>query len=228
MRKRFSALILSVATLAACSESILPPETSQSAPEGRALLAELTCSADVAARRISCAPAAPNLARGGAADLIIGGQNTYTTLASTNVVTNGTISLTGDVTVQNLTGQPWATANGTTANANGVRVFFHTLPNNGVTVANADGTGTFTASNQPYFQYAGTDLGADAILASGEVSSSRNWQFNLNGASSFTFQVYVTTQLPDEGGVLLWTPSTVAQSWRLSTARMPARHSTMN
>jgi hypothetical protein len=212
MLKRFSVLILSAATLAACSEATVPTDSAPLAPSGRALLAELTCKADVAAQRISCAPATPSLARGASADLIIGGQNTYTTLASTNVVTTGTISLTGDVTVKNLTGQPWATADGTTANTNGVRVFFHTLPNNGVTIANADGTGTFTASNQPYFQYTGTDLGADGILASGELSSSKNWQFNLNGASSFSFQVYVTAQLPDEGGVLLWTPSTVAQA----------------
>jgi hypothetical protein len=212
MRKRFSVLILSAATLAACSESILPPETPQSAPAGRALLAELTCNADVAAKRISCAPATPSLARGVAADLIIGGQNTYTKLASTNVVTTGTTSLTGDVTVQNLTAQPWATADGATPNANGVRVFFHTMPSNGVTVANADGTGTFTASNQPYFEYSGTALGADGILSSSETSSSKNWQFDLNGASSFTFQVYVTTQLPNESGVLLWTLSPVAQA----------------
>ena len=212
MRKRFSALILSAATLVACSEPTPPTEGSPAVPTGHALLAELTCKADVAAQRISCAPAAPSLARGASADLIIGGQNTYTKLTSTNVVTTGTVSLTGDVTVQNLTAQPWATANGTAANANGVRVFVHTPPNNGVTIANADGTGTFTASNQPYFQYAGSALGADGILSSGEVSSSKSWKFDLNGASSFSFQVYVTTQLPDEGGVLLWTPSTVAQA----------------
>ena len=211
MRKRLSALILSAATLAACSESILPTERPQATPTPRALLAQLTCKADVVAKRISCAPTGPSLS-GASADLIIGGQNTYTTLASTNVITTGTTSLTGDVTVQNLTGQPWATTDGTTPTTNGVRVFVYTPPNNGVTIANSDGTGTFTASNQPYFQYASTALGADGILASGEVSSSKNWQFNLNGASSFTFQVYVTTQLPDEGGVLLWTPSTVAQA----------------
>lgn len=212
MLKRFSVLILSAATLAACSESMVQPDAPQTAPSGHALLTELTCKADVAAQRLSCAPAAPTLARGVSADLIIGGQNTYTTLASTNVVTTGTTSLTADVTVQNLTGQPWATASGSTANGNGVRVFFHTLPTNGVTVNNPDGTNTFTATGQPYFQYSGTELGTDGILASGEVSSSKNWKFDLNGASSFSFQVYVTTQLPDEGGVLLWTPSTVAQA----------------
>ena len=211
MLKRLSTLILSAATLAACSESILPTERPQATPTPRALLAQLTCKADVAAQRISCAPPAPSLS-GASGDLIIGGQNTYTTLASTNVVTTGTTSLTGDVTVQNLTAQPWATADGTTATANGVRVFFYTLPNNGVTVANPDGTGTFTASNQPYYEYSASDLGADGILSSSEISASKNWQFNLNGASSFTFQVYVTARLPDEIGVLRWTPSTVAQA----------------
>ena len=212
MLKRLSAVILSAATLAACSEISTPTETGALAtPTPRALLAQLTCKADVAAKRISCSPTGPSLA-GVSADLIIGGQDTYTKLVSTNVITTAGVSLTGDVTVQNLTAQPWATPDGTTATGNGVRVFFYTLPNNGVTVANADGTGTFTASNQPYYQYSGAALGADGILASSEVSSSKNWQFNLNGASSFTFQVYVTTQLPDEGGVLLWTPSTVAQS----------------
>ncbi len=213
MLKRVSALILSAAMLAACSESTTPTgDMSQGPSSGRELLAQLTCNADVAAQRISCTPAAPSLAGGASADLIIGGQNVYTKLTSTNVVTNGTISLTGDVTVQNLTAQPWATADGAAATANGVRVFFYTLPNNGVTIANADGTGTFTATGQPYYQYAGSDLGADGILSSNETSSSRSWQFNLNGASTFTFQVYVTTKLPAESNVLLWTPSTVAQA----------------
>ncbi|HEX7978963.1 MAG TPA: hypothetical protein VF461_10200 [Gemmatimonadaceae bacterium] len=210
MLKRFSVLILSAATLAACSESTLPTDGSPLVPSGRALLAELTCNADVAAQRISCAPATPSLA-GASADLIIGGQNVYTKLTSTNVVNNGT-TLTGDVTVQNLTAQPWATTDGATPTTNGVRVFVHTPPNNGVTIANFDGTGTFTASNQQYFQYNSTALGADGILSSNEVSSSKSWQFNLNGAPGFTFQVYVTTQLPDEGGVLRWTASTVAQA----------------
>src|SRR5206468_1392871 len=83
--------------------------------------------------------------------------------------------LTGDVTVKNLTVQPWATTDGTTASPTGVRVFFVTLPDQGVTINNADGTGTFTASNQPYYEYSAAALGADGILSSNEVSSIKTW-----------------------------------------------------
>jgi hypothetical protein len=112
--------------------------------------------------------------------------------------------------VKNLTAQPWGT-NGAATAPEGVRVFFHTLPSNGVTVANATGTATYTATNQPYYQYS-TELGGDDVLASGETSSAKSWAFTLNGASNFTFQVYVVATLPDESGVLLWKSSPVNQT----------------
>jgi hypothetical protein len=211
MLKRFSALILSAVTLAACSESTLPTESSQVAPPAvPALLTELTCKADVAAQRIGCAPASPSLASSASPELIIGGQNVYVKLTSTNVVTSND-TLSGDVTVQNLTVQPWATTDGTTPTGQGVRVFFYKWPTNGVTVANAT-PGWYNDPYQNYFEYTGSEVGADGILASGEVSSSKKWKFKLNGASSFTFQVYIWTALPSENGLLLWTPSTVAQA----------------
>lgn len=211
MLKRVSALLLS-ATLVACSDSTVPSEVIQVPPTGRELVAELTCKADVAAARISCAPTSASLSSGALGDLIIGGQNTYVKLTTSNIVNNGT-TLSGDVTVQNLTVQPWAT-NGTTTSPNGVRVFFHTQPTNGVTVANADGTQTYTASLQPYHEYSaatGGKLGADNILSANETSLAKNWVFNLNGATSFTYQLYVVATLPDELGILKWTQSTVNQ-----------------
>ena len=64
MLKRLSALILSAATLAACSESSHADRTSLAGAvdAGRRCSPQLTCQADVAAQRISCAPAAPSLA----------------------------------------------------------------------------------------------------------------------------------------------------------------------
>jgi hypothetical protein len=216
MLKRLSASILTTALLAAaCSEPSTAPSrtTEQPAPDSPpALLAELTCTADVAAQRLSCGAPAPTLNRAISADLILGGQNTYVTLANTAPAVYGTDSLTAEVTVKNLTVQPWATTDGTTATSSGVRVFFHTLPNNGVTVDNADGTQTYTATNQPYFQYAQDTLGADAILSSGETSVAKHWRFALNGASSFTFQVYIVTNTPDEQGVLRWTGTTLSEA----------------
>ena len=210
MLKRVSALFLTAAVMAACSEFTAPNnEVAQVPAAGRQLVTELTCKADVAARTLSCAPPAPSF--GASADLIIGGQNLYVLLANTTPVVNPTVSLSADVTVKNLTVQPWGTADGTTTAGPGVRVFFHTPPTNGVTAANQTGDTTYTATNQPYFQYSGADLGGDGILSSGETSSPKTWTFNLNGASSFTFQVYLVTTLPDELGILKWTPSTVSQ-----------------
>jgi hypothetical protein len=211
MLKRLSALVLSASVMAACSDSATSPSDAVQPPlAGRELLAELTCKADVAAGRLTCAPASAKINSGALGDLIIGGQNIYVKLTSSGLVNNGT-TLSANVTVQNLTVQPWATANGSSSLTDGVRVFFHTLPNNGATVANADSVGTFTGSNQPVFNYRGSALGADGILAAGEISTSKTWTFNLNGAGSFTFQVYVLTKLPDDLGVLKWTQSSVNQ-----------------
>ncbi|MDB4883135.1 MAG: glucosyltransferase-I precursor [Gemmatimonadetes bacterium] len=212
MLKRVGSLVIAAVTLAACSESTVPTGPAQSPITAQqSILAQLSCRVDVAAKSVSCAPVSPSLVAGRSADLILGGQNQYVKLTSTNVVTTGTTSLTADLTVQNLTGQPWATTDGTTPTASGVRVFFHNGPTNGVTVANASGDSTFTGLNQPYFQYDGALLG-DGILSSNETSSPINWQFNLNGQSSFSFQLLITTAMPDEQGVLRWSRSTLTQA----------------
>lgn len=215
MLKRVSALILSAVVMSACSESTTPTDATPSPTSGpQSMLSELTCKADVAARSLSCAPPSPSLGAGISPDLIIGGQGTYIQLISSNIQRDA-ITLSADVKVQNLTVQPWATADGTTPSSNGVRIFFYTGPTNGVTVANADSTQTYTGSSpQPYHSYTGTALGADGvngILASGETTTNKNWQFNLNGATTFSFQVYVVTTMPDELGIMKWTQSTVSQ-----------------
>lgn len=58
-----------------------------------------------------------------------------------------------------------------------------------VTVANADSSGFFTASNQPYFFY-------DTILPYNTQTVNRVWQFNVpSTVSSFQFRVYVSAPL---------------------------------
>ena len=212
MLKRVSALLLSATVMAACSDTTVPvsSDATPTPTTGRELVAELTCKADVAAARIACTPASASVSSGALGDLIIGGQNIYVKLATSNIVNNGT-TLSGNVTVQNLTVQPWATLNDTTGTANGVRVFFHTQPTNGVTIANADDSTTYTATKQPYHAYTGTMLGADGILSPNETSAAKTWVFNLNGAGSFTYQLYVVATLPDEQGLLKWTQSAVNQ-----------------
>jgi hypothetical protein len=75
-----------------------------------------------------------------------------------------------------------------------VQVFFHLGPTatSGtgiITVANADGTGTFTAANQPYFAY-------HQILAQNAVSSAKTWQLQVTGSvNTFSFIVYIETDV---------------------------------
>ncbi len=165
---------------------------------GPALAVQLTCAVDVKAESMSCDPSSPSSAVGGSSmNLVVGSQHRYVRLA------NDAPSVTGDVwsanvTVQNLTLQPFGTLDGTAAEVEGVRVFFVDEPNNGVVVLNHDGESDFTgAGPQKYHEYAAGMLGADGILTGGEVSSARPWQFQLNGATVFTFSVLVWTEVPD-------------------------------
>jgi alpha-tubulin suppressor-like RCC1 family protein len=70
-----------------------------------------------------------------------------------------------------------------------VRVFFASGPTHGVTVGNATGQGVFLSSNADYFQY-------DVMLSPGQTSAGKPWIFNTNGASSFSFTVYVQAAVP--------------------------------
>src|SRR5207302_5940955 len=138
-------------------------------------------------------------------DVILGGQGTYVQLASSGTAYDAvTQAFTTNVTVQDLTAQPMATTDGTTADAGGIRVFVSSGPtttagSGTVTVANADGMGTFTGSVQPFWQYGG-------VLASGATSTSKLWRFTVpNTVTSFAFEVFVDAKLPVDNGVLRWT-----------------------
>jgi hypothetical protein len=215
MLKRLCALVIAGATLAACSESSPPTGVIPVVNDAnQSILAQLSCRVDAAASTLSCAPAGPASASGRSNDLILGGQNVYVKLTSTNVVTTPTVSVTADVTVKNLTGQPWNTGDGTTVDTAGVKVFFVNLPTNGVVISNPTDSAVFTASpKQPYFKYSGTTLlGADQILSAGETSGVINWNFQLNGATSFTFGVLIVAKMPDETGTLRWVRDTTSKT----------------
>src|SRR5438132_10113897 len=109
-------------------------------------------------------------------DLILGGQGMYVQLRSSNVSYNASTQIfRADVTVQNLTALNLGTPDGSTVT--GVKVFFYSGPtvtsgSGTVTVANPDGTGTFTGTNQPYFFY-------NQTLATGQVSAAKTWQWSV-------------------------------------------------
>jgi hypothetical protein len=59
-------------------------------------------------------------------------------------------------------------------------------------VANEDGTGFFTASNQAYYLY-------NQILDPYQISTSKSWQFQITGdVTTFTFSVYISAPMPNE------------------------------
>lgn len=149
----------------------------------------LDCKANVASASVSCStslPVGPNMA-------IIGGQNVYVRLTSSNVsAVGGTFSF--DVTVQNLLNEAMGTPDGVTADTAGISVFFFQGPTvtagtGAVTVANADGTREFNAPSQPFFRY-------NEILSKDEVSAAKTWQLAYDpGVQTFTFKVYVAAEV---------------------------------
>jgi hypothetical protein len=206
--KRCLVGLFAVALAAACSENspVAPIDDQAGAPPVReVILAALECRVDVGAGTLSCEPAS-SVAADARFDVIVGNQHRFVRLTNSAPSTVGS-TLSAGVTVQNLTLQPMATTDGTTPTADGVRVFFHTGPTNGVNVGNEDGTGTFTGANQPFFQYT-TQLGGDGILSQGETSSAKTWEFDISGCTTgppctFSFTVFVTAAVPNESELVV-------------------------
>jgi hypothetical protein len=129
-------------------------------------------------------------------------------LASDNVSYDGSQVFQADVTVQNLIAQVLGTTDGSTLDPDGVRVFFHSGPTvtmgaGTVTVSNATGTGTFTGTDQPYFQY-------DEMLATGVTSAPLEWQWNVPPTvTTFEFAVYVTAEVEHPDGWVAATPDAI-------------------
>ncbi|MBV9108363.1 MAG: hypothetical protein JO306_03025, partial [Gemmatimonadetes bacterium] len=187
--------------LAACDAAgPAAPTLPAPAPGSSSSSITLRCSVSVSDAEMRCEPAGPGGARG---DLMLGGQGTYVRLASTNVSYNGgTQTLQGDVTVQNLLSEALGTPDGSTVT--GVKVFFLSGPTvtsgtGTADVQNADGMGTFTTTNQPYFLY-------NQVLLPRGTSAARTWKFDVSPTvGTFAFTVAVAGKAPSEAGALRWT-----------------------
>jgi hypothetical protein len=192
-------LLAMVLAAAACSDSVGPERATDPDPTGVKPLAAVTCTANTQTGSVSCG--APT---GGALrDVIVGGQGEYVQLTSSNIaITADTFAF--DVTVTNLIAQPLGTTNFTTPDPAGVRVFFNTGPTSTsggtITVANPDGTGTFTAGGQPFFQYAG-------LLDPDSTTAPKRWKLQFTPeVTSFTFTVLVSAEVPYPDGYILGNP----------------------
>ncbi|MGB7212967.1 MAG: hypothetical protein WBC97_10110 [Gemmatimonadales bacterium] len=161
----------------------------------------MTCTARRADLTLTCT--GPEAASG---TVTIGSQGVIVALRSSNVsYDTATDILQATVTVQNLSILPLNTPDGTTLGG-GLDVFFVSGPSGPlgqvVDLPNEDGTGTYTAADQPYFRYG-------QILAPQAISSGKLWQFHLIGVASFTFSVLVSTTVPSSQAFLTWTEDPV-------------------
>jgi hypothetical protein len=183
--------LLAIALAAGCRDEGTLPQRPAPRP---ALATKLACTASTVARTLRCAPTdgAPAGVRG---DIILGGQGVFVLLTNTPPsFDTGTGIFQADLTLKNLIGQPMGTTDGTTADPNGVRVFFASGPTNGVAVQNADGTDAFTTGLQPYFAYHG-------LLSSGAATAAKTWKWQVPaGVTGFAFTLYVSAPVPHPNG----------------------------
>jgi hypothetical protein len=182
------------------------PIAQQEAPP---IVLSLTCDLNGSTSTVSCTPVPPTPPAGVNASVIYGATATYAIFFPYNLVKD-TVTHTWQFTayLQNLLKQSIGTLNGTTTT--GVKVFvtdFHATSGTGtVSVANADGTGTFTAPNQPYFNY-------NQIIAPSGYSGNKLWKFSVpNTVTAVSMSILLSTDFPAEQTVFAIAPDT-EPSW---------------
>jgi hypothetical protein len=187
--------------LAACSDTADAPPTAPVAPSApvgpTTTLAALDCTANVVGLSVSCAPVSDQ-GTGPAANIIVGGQNIYVRLTSTDVAYDGgSGQFTMNVTLENLIEQPMGTTDGVALDPGGIRVFFNEGPTvtagTGSASVTPDGFGFFLSAAQPYYRY-------DHMLARNASSVAKPWLFIVQPTvQTFTFRVFVSApvQFPD-------------------------------
>jgi hypothetical protein len=165
-----------------------PPPTGPGAPP--ITLAALDCVANKESLAVSCSPATSQ-AGTAAGDIIVGNQNVYVRLVSSNIAYNGgTGQFTFDATLENLIEQPLGTVDGTTLDPAGIRIFFYTSPavtgGSGSVAVVPDGFAFFTAAAQAYYTY-------PYLLDQNEVSPTETWTFVVPpSVTDFHFSVLVS------------------------------------
>ncbi len=195
--------MLALALASGCVDRESPLSPIDTPDPGGPVVADLVhvrCEVDVASATLSCRPV-EQVADGGALyDRIVGAQDLYVKLASSGTTYDSETSIfQSNVTLQNLLAQKMGTTDGETVE--GAYVFFVQGPevtsgSGSVSVNNPDGLGTFTSTDQPYFHF-------NQILSPYQVSIPKTWEFLVDPTvNTFTFLVYVSAPLQDEGVLL--------------------------
>jgi hypothetical protein len=199
---------IAVAAVLLCACSVTDSSAPLPRPVPRAAIVSLKCVAMVRIRpSVQCEsnPLSSTAHSHRLKDVVVGRQNIDVTLSFANATYSSTTNMfTVGVSVTNLMTQPMGTTDGTTSSPSGTRVFFTSGPSlsfgtGTISLTNADGTGTFTASGQPYFQYA-------TLIQPNATSSARTWTFQLGpNVTGFAFVVEVDAPMPAEGSIRHWT-----------------------
>jgi hypothetical protein len=212
---RWMTLVALVLVMSACTETtpLTSPETgAETDPVQSTHVASVTCTANVVLGELSCGkvPVVDGMSGLSPNFIIVGGQGVFVQLTSTNVSYNSVTEIfQADVAVQNLILQGLGSADGITTT--GVRVFFHSGPNlvsgsGTVTVDNADGTGTFTQTNQPFHFY-------DTFLPPFFTTSPKTWRWNVpTTVTTFEFTVFVDADILNPDGFVLMSPPSALMS----------------
>lgn len=200
-----AALLTLLATAAACTDRnpAGPAPGDPGGPGGPGAppltIQSLVCKGNFATLSVTCAPPAPET--GGTSPLIVGGQNVYVKVTTSNIVyNNGTGQFTFNTTLQNLLPQPMGTTDGTTLDPGGVRIFFSSGPTvtsgTGSVAVIPDGFATFTAGGQAYYQFS-------EILEQNETSAADTWTFIMPPTvGTFEFVVFISTPVPFPNGYI--------------------------
>lgn len=201
-RALFLAGLVAAVSCSDAGDPLGPDVRKPPTPEPANVLQALDCTVTVSSRSMTCASAQPGT--GAASGLIVGGQDLYVKLVSTGMAVVAD-TFVFNATVQNLLRQGLGVNDDGSANAEGVRVFFHSGPNavgggGPVVVAGASGSEVFLSGNKPYYQYTGA-------LEPNEVSEARQWKLALNGAPQFNFKVYVSARVKYPQGWVDITPN---------------------
>lgn len=201
LRPLLAALLLA----AACTDARTPLSPNPDTREPAQPLQALDCALSVTRETMECGAPAPSTGGAlGAGGVILGGQNVFVRLASSNVTTRGD-TLPADVTIQNLISQPLGTRDGVTPHQDGVRIFFQTgpsaSPSGAAWLGNPDGAGDFFGPEQAFFAY-------NTVLAPGATSAPRTWKFvHSGGVATITFRVYVAAQVQRDQEQFVITPA---------------------
>ncbi|HYW06895.1 MAG TPA: hypothetical protein VE913_08065 [Longimicrobium sp.] len=182
-------LAATVVLAAACGDQspVSPEQVGVDLP-ARAVQA-FDCQANLRSGTVSCGVPAS-----GASRAIIGGQNDYVRLTSSNVTSAGGL-FEFDVTVQNLLPEGLGTPDGVLVDTAGINVVFVSGPTvtagtGNVSVDNEDGTQVLVGTEpQAYFRY-------PQKLVQNEVSAAKRWRIAYDpGVQSFGFSLLVVTEV---------------------------------